>query len=829
MRFEENKNYLIISPREYKSALLKAKKKYPLSNIKIIDKNEIIDKLAFSFKETKNPIDYLLSKEEYDYSQIKKILNIIRIGKIDGNPFFSKIYEELKENGYLNFDIYGRKEMDRYQNENGQVFLFESDEDEELQKFLIRHNVSFEVIHFSDFGYEGKYRENQPLILNFENKFKQYLYIFSDVRAKLQENSDLQNRIIIYAENASDLFYIEFCKHIFKIPVMTQIKVPLVSDEIVHQNLIAFQQNQNLDFVTEIPENSAAMQLKKNIEHYHLDKLSFRFAYASLMEILSSQTINNQYDDRGIGLTNMVSFSDEIIYVTCFQHDVFYKECDDSNIVSDDALVKMEVNPSYVKTKMDRRMKENYIRQNEIALLSRVELHLQDKIYDSQFLEEFNWKTEKAQFINENGFYTEDAIALINALYYDERGDIPYEKGYHDYNHSYTPFPIQYKRDLYSVSVLEAYYDCPFYFYLEKVLHVSRKDLNSDKTLMRIGNLAHKVFEKIYTNKNFFNDFDNEYENAFEDGVLEYRKDSIGRDAEPTYCELTETDKITIELMRYWLKDIVKAHREILDLGNSNIIDEKAEQKIYFTLKDGEDEYPFTGYIDKLVYSEGASHEKYLTLIDYKSGQSQDFDIKEVFLGGSLQLPLYRIGLEDEANKELSTGYTFAGFGIQHIYFGSVPKDKKGIAYDLQSLKDKIKIGSGNGISIAASDYLDSIDKTTLKPTKEDPNKRKSGDFFKIKYEYDDTSDNPAIEFGRGSSKRFYSIASLYKDAINASLMMLRKIKSGDFRIQPHIKNASDDPHCKLCPYKDICYHSNSDIVDYSEAIERHFGSLEDE
>lgn len=811
MEFNENKNYLIVADRKYKSVLLKAKAKMPKARIKIIDKNELLNLLSISYSKEKDPITYLLSKGKYDYSQIKKILNILRIGDFQNEPMFLSIYNELKDNGYISFDPYGKKEIERFQ----EVLLFEADEDWELKEFLNRQGIGYSLIHFSDFGYRNRYEEKQPLILGFENKFKQYLYIFSDIRARLQEDSSLQNRIVIHADGTGDLFYIGCFRDIFKIPVRTNVNVPLVSNELVHQNLIAFHKNQNFEFVTEVTD-STVKQLQNDIEHYELKKLPFRFAYASLMEILSSQSQSIEYDNKGISITTDMDFQDSIVYSVCFQHDVFYKEYDDNNIVSDDLLVKMHVNPSYVKTRMSRQMSLNYIMQNDIALLSRVELHLQDKIYNSQFLEELGWKINKAPVFNSNGIYTDEAIRLANADHFDKEGNVSIADGYRDYSHRYTPSDVAYQKDHYSVSALKNYYECPFYFYLENVLGVSSHDTNKDDTAMRIGNLAHKVFEKIYSTDEYKSDFDKAYENAFEAGIMEYRKESKGRNEPATYKELTDKERATVEFIRYWLKDVVKAQREILDLGNSKIIDEKAEEEIHFTLEDSEGAYPFIGYIDKLVYSQGESKEKYVTVIDYKTGTSGDFDIGEVCVGGSLQLPLYRYALESSANRSLASGYTIGGFAIQHIYLNSIPIEKG--CYSLQAVKKATNIGSGGGITICAPDYIESLDKTTKYTTKKEPDvvKYKDGDFLTLNYSYDDMAPNPALELRKGV---YYPVERLFRDAVDSAIEKLKKMRLGDFGIAPTVVGKDGRPQCSYCRYKDICYHSKKDVVDLLDEI----------
>lgn len=863
MNLENGVHYLFVFDRAYLLPLLQFKRSHPLADIKLMDKEQLLDELSFSYDKVKDPLVYLLSKEEYDYNQVKKLLHILRVGDLKKNPRFESIYEDLLSQGYLKKDPYGL-----YALRSKKIFLFESEEDLELQGILKRNSLAFDYLTFKDIGLPNKYGTEerfQPITLDFENKEEQYFYIFSDIRRRLALNPQEKDRILLLVQDESDLFYVSHFSKLFSLPILTTIRTSYMSDIEVHQNLLHFHAHpeENFALLNEAKPGTPLAEVKKNLQHYHLDQYRNKnLAYADLMEILSSQGMNFPYDNQGIRLTDQFTFSSQdLIYVTCFQHDVFYQEAEDDNLISDKELEEMSANPSYVKTKMDRRLKANYLNQNEILLLSRPLFHLQDKIYDSQFLKEFSWHTLKADYFLSSsesktihqeseleeyfyqnlyryhkdksvgplyplGLYTEEAKKLLDGLYFDHM-HAKANGEYRTYSHKFVSFTPKNKKRVYSATLLENFYLCPYYCYLENILNLSNNDKDQDKTMMRIGLFAHKVFEDVYTHN--YADFDQEFEVVFQKGVEAYRTER-DKDGNPVLIDLTPKDEEAILLLKPWLKLIVKHVRNILSTDKdhqpySHIIHEKAEQPIRFDLEDKQgNTYAFKGRIDKLLYTQGDNGNRFVTLIDYKTGKSGDFDMKEVCVGGSLQLPLYAYALSQKENEALLEGSQFAGFGIQHIYFSSIydsSKDKNCITED--NFQKKLRIGEGGGIEGNDEDYLLSIDRSAY-DVKKDKADNSSALFLNVKNGYSLYEDPSQVSFQ--VKKTSYSLKNLYEDAINSALKTADRIRIGDFPISPTVLGDSDNPQCTYCPYKDICYHSKKDIKSLEDDIRKRFEGL---
>lgn len=811
MELNQENKYCIISEKCYQPVLYSFKKRNPLLDIQIITKSDLLDMLSFSYQ--KDPIEYLLKKEKYDYSSCKKLLSILRIGEFEQIEEYKTIFEELSENGFIKKNALGP-----YQIRQRKILLFEEDEDYEITEFLKRNKLSFTFLHFSDLGRKPFYLpEKQPLIFEFDNKFQQFFYLFTDIRQRILKEESLRNNITILLKDDKDIFYVNFFSQLFHIDCFTNLQLPLISSKEVSTLTSLFFQKKSFHYEGEVQKNSPSEALFEIIRQYDLEHLDFSFAYSSLMEILSSKKINYIYHDRGINLSNNLFFEAEpetqLIYVTDFQYDIFYKEFDDNNLLPDDLLLKLKVNPSYIKTQLERRQKENFLFYHRFAFLSRVLLHLKDKIYTSQFQKEFNWTAQKTQSgYNQEGIYTSEAKRFLDSCLKDNAHQTK-DDVYRSYDHSYTKIHRLSKKKTYWVTELDSYYECPFKYYLEKVLKIQKDSKDIDRFANRRGDLIHKVFEDIYTRDYSINP-DIEFENAFKKGIAAY-KQSAKDDGQP----YTILDDVNIEFIHRWLKDVVKTILRQKDPSISRIVEEKAEQTIQYDISDGDKKYHLEGRIDKLIYTKGDQGIQYYTIVDYKSGSSGTFDIYQVFLGGSLQLPIYYLAsLDASKNPEITHNKTdwFGGFGIEHLYFPNTVANSVG-KYCSSDILNRYRL---SGIAYNNMDYIRSFDSTAIKidPKKGEILKTK-GDFINLKNSFSSDLEDSSL---LGEKEIKYTLNAFLGDAKNAILNSLNGIEENDFKISP-TQTRKGKPSCSFCRYGNICYHAKSDIRDITKEISSRF------
>ena len=135
--FYPNKN-IIIADFDYQSALFLFKNRHPELDIKIISRNDLINKISYSF--AKDPIPFLISKG-IGYKKAKKYLDILLIAEADKNEELNKLFNDLNENGYLTKDEYGLYELS-----NSHVYLFEMEQDIAIQEFLKRNGLAYSFL-----------------------------------------------------------------------------------------------------------------------------------------------------------------------------------------------------------------------------------------------------------------------------------------------------------------------------------------------------------------------------------------------------------------------------------------------------------------------------------------------------------------------------------------------------------------------------------------------------------------------------------------------------------------------------------------------------------
>ena len=794
---------ILVSDFEVTPLLFKCKANYPDATWKVLKKDELLDRLSFSF--AKDPVPYLLS-QGIDYTNAKKYLRLLRVAAIDKHPKLQSLYDDLSAKGYFKEDDLGKLEVSRYP-----VLLLEMEEDEELHAFLKRKGVAYSDVTLEDLGAKPYLAEGQaPTVYSFPNKFAQYFYIYSDIRKKLLEDPSMKERITVLIHDESDLYYVNIFAKLFGIPSYATFLRPFISRPVIKKKTTSIYAAKSFAFTPEEEADEELSELKGIVDYYGLASLPFDFAYASLLEIANTLGVKERIDDRGTAIENrFVLNPDEKIYVTDFQYDVFYKVYDDKNVLTDAEMVQVEANPSYVLTKLDRRKKLNYLTYNDIALLSRVRQHLTDKIYDSPFIEELKWGKSSIRKVemNEAGVYTSEAGRLYLANQLDKQFYPGSFGDYKSYDHSFGGLskPVFKPNKNWSITDLESYIRCPFKYYLSKVL----PDPDLGNHVMWLGTLIHKVMERVLSDA-----FDFEAEFAL--GVKEYQS-SVER-AKKTYGPKEE---LWLDIAEYWLKEFVVSIRKA-KLA-MHLVQETPEQKITFQLQGSKGEtYTFANAkIDKVIVTEEAG-QKFYTIIDYKSG-IEEFDAERVFLGLSSQLPLYYYAIENSPIvPSLTLNGIFGGFGIIHNFASSPSK----IYADAGVLKRSNISGktANRGLFRVSSTYLRSIDSTAFK--KDGDLKAYGGDYVKRKYGF--TDENGKEDIVPNEIPGGYNFATLIEEAKQGLVQTIEAILRNDFPIAPTTTDLEAGEFgtlaCAGCPYADICYrYAAKDKKSYEGIIHAHF------
>lgn len=788
IKLEPGIKYLFVIDKDYYPLLFKYKNENPSINIKIIAKNSLIEKLGYSY--SKDPVPYLITKKRLNYDKAKKMANLLRLLYKAENSPLKELETELKD--YLTIDEYGEVELSSYK-----IYLFEMDEDISYQTLLTNHHLPYEFLHLSDLDIKKTDCVNTQEVIYFSDKFAQFCHIFSDIRQKIIEDPSLIKRLKILIKDNNDLFYINTLAKLFGIEIYTQNSAPLLSDPGINKLLKLIYTTKS--FVIN-GEDKDSVTLKDLINQYQLDELDdFDFAFANLVEILSSNSFDIPSNDKGILVSSSFIFNpDDITYITNFEYGSFYREFSDNDIFNDSLLREYKLTTSYQRTSLEHRKKVNFLNYSNFILLSRVKQHLKDHIYDSQLISsgDFDFKgrikeEEQAYEVNLNGLYTTEAMYLERAHRFDQRRFMGKPTYYKSYDHSFKPFNANELMDkgVWSVTDLEKYSQCPFKYYMSKLIP-SLGDMHAAYK----GTFVHSFLEDF-----FHPDFD--FEVSFNRAKKAYIK-SMENNNEV----FSDKEEVWLQLYYHWLKQITPSLLKVKETMNLVPESKDSEIRIDFTI----DKYTFKGYVDKVIYTQ-SDDKLYYSIIDYKTG-SEEFVPESVPSGQSIQLPIYYSVLSENG---LVKG-EFGGFYIQHPFFKSIKK----AFVDTGKFGEKylLKNSRYTGVCKNDEDYIKSFDPTALE-------KQSDAKFLLRKYSFNQVDDDSLLYTDKNINVNHYSVNDIVEEAKLAAVETIEKILNNEFAIAPSSMEINkplklDNLWCKYCAYQDICFvNKKTDAKDYYDLI----------
>jgi len=319
----------------------------------------------------------------------------------------------------------------------------------------------------------------------------------------------------------------------------------------------------------------------------------------------------------------------------------------------------------------------------------------------------------------------------------------------------------------YSYSTLKTFVECPFHYYVDQVLRVDESEPGFKASL---GNVFHAVLEQIF-NQDF--SFDSAWEKAI-------RQENLVHPFSPREAALLSADKKLCHAA-------VSFHLEHYQgMEEPRVYTEKAFSAVLpdhplITLK---------GRIDALIET---GKEGYLTLIDYKTTDSQYFQRPLLRYGFSLQLPFY--GLACSLLPE-TKDHPLLG-----LFIADVLPSQPDVSFGASGDKAAKEVFPLRGVFLAEPSALHTLDNQYLEST-----------YIKgLKF-------NPSTGF---ACRSLENKPALSKEELNAIAEQAKKIlldsdeaiRQGQFPIVPkYLKNKIDS--CTYCPYRDICFRKNDAYQD---------------
>lgn len=347
-------------------------------------------------------------------------------------------------------------------------------------------------------------------------------------------------------------------------------------------------------------------------------------------------------------------------------------------------------------------------------------------------------------------------------LVYLNNYDLNYRKYDNKYNKIENEDLLKYLNDnlLLSYSSIDNYYKCSFRYYLNNILKVNKFEETYQTVL---GSLFHYVLSKAFTD-DF--DFEKEYQTFLDNQKYQFNNK-----------EIFFIEKLKNELK--FIIDTIKKQYQSLNLNQALY-----EQKI-FVDKSTSIKVTFMGIIDKILYKE-EDNQTILCIIDYKTG-NPILDIDNTKYGLEMQLPIYLY-----LSKELKfKNIKIAGFYLQKILNNEINKDNNHSYLELKENNLKLQGYTNEDLNI-----LEKFDKTYENSRVIKSLKTTSNGFSHYSKMINDEEIGKLIE--------------IVDEKINFAR---DNILNGSFDINPK-RLDGENIGCLYCPFIDICYRQEKDIVD---------------
>ena len=348
------------------------------------------------------------------------------------------------------------------------------------------------------------------------------------------------------------------------------------------------------------------------------------------------------------------------------------------------------------------------------------------------------------------------------SLVYLNNYDLNYRKYDNKYNKIENEDLLKYLNDnlLLSYSSIDNYYKCSFRYYLNNILKVNKFEETYQTVL---GSLFHYVLSKAFTD-DF--DFEKEYQTFLDNQKYQFNNKEI----------------FFIEKLKNELKFIIDTIKK--QYQNLNLNQALYEQKIFID-KSTSIKVTFMGIIDKILYKE-EDNQTILCIIDYKTG-NPILDIDNTKYGLEMQLPIYLY-----LSKELKfKNIKIAGFYLQKILNNEINKDNNHSYLELKENNLKLQGYTNDDLNV-----LEKFDKTYENSQVIKSLKTTSNGFSHYSKMINDEEIDKLIE--------------IVDEKINFAR---DNILNGSFDINPK-RLDGENIGCLYCPFIDICYRQEKDIVD---------------
>ncbi len=728
-------------------------------DVSLISKEELLEQWKGYYD---NSAIITLMKEGMTYQLAKEILSYlpyVNHGDTEHLRYLELLKDKLtsKRNYHLN-QFFDKNEVEIYGY---------SDDDNSLNS-LIKYFHIHPIYHLN--------RNISSMdVFQYDSMEDECYGVLNNIASLIAQGIDI-NDIYIYCQNEEYLYYLNRLSKGFHFTVDLSEKRSYLQTELAKEFISLFKQEKNLQNTIKLFKNSHQnddISILENLLNDDLLSLDFPYQLDFITNELKHYILEqNHYKNAVKVISAPRAFSSKYVFVIGFVQGVYPKSFKDSKYLNDEELEKIGLNTSFVNTKISEDTQLSFLASDNHFKISYPLKSLSAIFYPSSFVYKHNFSIVKANF--PEVIYSEEmakfylGVMTDKYVFFKEASEdflalkslieIPYQT----YDNSFSGVHV-YDNDTdlkLSYSAMKTYHGCPFAYYSSTILGLDTFDENIHT---KIGTVAHAILSCQY-NDDF--DFDTIW------------------DEQIKLKEWSCSEMVLLDA----LKEKIRCASNVCLSHHAHVKDPKyrLEETLY---TDIDKHTLLKGTIDKTIIING----EYLVLVDYKTN-SESFDMKELEYGYSMQLPTYAyLAL----SQKKYVGYKIIGLFINNI----LDKSLKTAASD-NSVPSYLKL---KGCVIDDMSLITLLDSTFEHGESEYING------VKVKKDGGLYSSNAIVNENEMNS--FVDVAKKYY------VDCAEELRANNFAIAPKYL---DDKNfaCTYCPFRDLCFRKNNQIVFLKEAIE---------
>jgi len=747
---------IIVAPRNiHKDLLIELRKDNLFLNVRLISKEELI-KYVYP-TQNESALIYLMKEKGYSYEVARTYLQDLTY--VNGDSSDSKIHflftlkEELQKNELLYIPVGNELEGAEVE------IIGYPKEDFELSNLLDELKVKY--------TYKEEKNENKThLLYRFEKIEDEVYYILNEIAALIDNGTNIRD-IYIYRRNKIYDYYLKKFSSMFGYQINISNSESLYITGGAKEFLKLYKENKDIVLSLELlkekmKDDPQYEEICDVVNANILNDVSYDLQLDFLVNKLKEKKVLTSKFDNAINVYDSLFYRrNKTVFVMGFAQGNYPRVFKDDHYLSDDELSLINRLNSKNKTKLD-----------ELTLISLFNS-------DNNFVFSFSKKNKEGEcFISpislklkltesypklSDTFYSSKVLKLIYTnlkdleYLYKEKGEDFYKVrdvidiDYNTYSNAYT-----YKANAYgsdsrirlSTTSLELFSECPFHYYLDKVVKLDEVESTYS---MSLGTIVHYIFEN-FRNENF--DFNREFDEKV--SQFEFKPSEKYILTHNVKRQVEEAVKAIKEREKYYLNPKIYNEYELTYYLNKNT--------------------KLIGRIDNLVVLD----DKYLICVDYKTGSTK-FDDSNIKFGLSTQLPTYALLTSNDKNFK---DYSVIGLYINNVLTSSLKIEKQ----DDELIPSYLKL---NGKTVGNFNAIQTIDSTFS-----------SG---KSSFINGVTTNKDGSLRTSSSIVDGFAIEEYVKIVTDLYIKMDEELRNNNFAISPYFLNERTNG-CSYCPHRDICF-----------------------